>query len=393
MGTYGAGVYGAGVYGMGVLPAPDDGPGTPPLLQGTAWERAAFQGGARPVVRLTVESDGLPPVELTINDTDLEVTRTLARGTQWIASATVIREPNQDTEDRVLTPGAIFRLEHGWDYGGGYREYRPFGVYQLAKMPTLDRADSLRLELHDRWSQVAECDGIVPVEIDADTDPIVAITAIVQQVDPSILVVSNATGSPIADPLSDTSRSNLIIEIAQKAQLYPHFDAEGQFVIDPAPTQKAPVASLSDGENATLTAVQTEAVFSTPYNCVVVDQGDPFDPFVVHLADTEHPRHRSKPGMGIRPYRTESDLEGADLRVFADNLLAQLVGGVRRRTFSTWGRGDLNPGDWISAIEAGTYLIPLRSSVSMVEEVRHNPLTVTTQLVTRSVPRILTEEG
>lgn len=393
MGTYGAGRFGLGLYGVGEETSPDASPGTAPLLQGTAWERAAYQGGARPIARLTVESGGRSAVELTINETDLDVTRTLTRGTQWLASTTVLREPNQNTEDRVLTPGAIFRLEHGWDYGAGKREYRPFGVFQLAKMPALDRAEPIRLELQDRWSQITECDALVPVEIDAETDAIDAITALVHQVDASIEIVANAASSPIPDAMSDRSRSDLISEISQRAQLYPHFDAEGRLVIDPAPTQTSPVASLSDGENATLTSVRTEAVFDTPYNCVVIDTGDEFDPYVVHVADPAHPRHRSQPGMGIRPYFTKSDLEGAALRVFADNLLAQLVGGVRRRTFVTWGRGDLNPGDWISAIEAGTYLIPLRSSVSMVEEIRHNPLTVGTQLVTRSVPRILTEEG
>lgn len=393
---WGDGYWGDGWWGSGAATsAPDDGLGTPPLARGTAWERAAFQGGARPIARLTVESGGGAPVELSINETALDVTRSLARGTHWTCSTTVLREAGQDTEDRVTTPGAIFRLEHGWDYGGGYTELRPFGVYQLAKIPTLDRAEALRLELHDRWAQVVECESIVPVDVFADTDPIAAITTLVHQVDPSIVVVANATGEPIPDDLSDRSRSNLIIEISQRAQLYPHFDAAGRLAIDPAPTQRAPAASLSDGKNATLTSVQTEAVFTAVYNCVVVNptDGDGFDPYVLHVGDPSHPRHRNQPGMGVRPYFAESDLEGDALRVYATNLLAQLVGGVHRRTFATWGRGDLNPGDWLSAIEAGTYLIPARASVSMVEEIRHNPLTVSTELVTRSVPRILTEEG
>src|SRR5690606_41357756 len=112
--------------------------------------------------------------------------------------------------------------------------------------------------------------------------------------------------------------------------MYPHFDAEGRFVIDPLPSESSPVASLSDGENATLLGVQSEAVFTTPYNCVVVDTGDPYDPYVLHLADTSHPRHRSKPGLGLRPYFTESPLEGDALRKFASGLLAQHSGRVTR---------------------------------------------------------------
>lgn len=390
---WGDGYWGDGSWGGGLSLAPDAGLGTPPLVDATPWERAAFQGGARPIARLTVESGGGEPVELTINDTALDVTRTMARGTQWLASATVLREANQDTEDRVTCPGAIFRLAHGWDYGGGFTELRPFGVYQLAKIPTRNRVEPINLELHDRWSQIVECEALVPVLIEADTDPATAITALVHQVDPTIQVLVNATGNPTEDVHEGTSRSDLITAISQAAQLYPHFDAEGRFVIDPAPTQRAPVASLTDGVNATLTAVTTEALFSAPYNAVAVDTGDPFDPYVLHVGDPAHPRHRNQPGMGVRPYRTESPLEGAALHEFALNLLSQLVGGIDRRTFSTWGRGDLNPGDWVSAIEAGTYLMPQRSSVSMVEEIRHNPLTVATEIVTRSTPRILTEEG
>lgn len=392
MSAYGGGLYGDGIYGGQPL-APDSDLGTPPLLEASPWERAAFQGGARPIARLTVESGGSAPVELTINDTELDVTRTMTRGTQWLASATVLREANQDTEDRVTCPGAIFRLEHGWDYGGGVEEYRPFGVYQLAKIPTRNRVEPIRLELHDRWSQIVECDALVPVAVEAESDPASAIAGLVHQVDPTIEVVVNATGNPTADVHEGTSRSDLIIAIAQDAQLYPHFDALGRFVIDPAPTQRPPVASLTDGVNATLTSVSTEALFSTPYNAVAVDTGDPFDPYVLHVGDPTHPRHRNQPGMGVRPYRTESGLEGAALFTFALALLSQLVGGIERRSFSTWGRGDLNPGDWVSAIEAGTYLMPQRSSVSMVEEIRHNPLTVATEIVTRSTPRILTEEG
>lgn len=392
MSAYGADDYGSGRFG-GTPPAPDSTLGTPPLLQASPWERAAHQGGARPIARLTVESGGGQPVELVINDTDLDVTRTLTRGTQWLASATVLREPGQDTEDRVTTPGAIFRLSHGWDYGAGYTELRPFGVYQLAKIPTSSRTEPLRLELHDRWAQLVECEALTPVDV--DVDPATAITALVHQVDPTIEVIVNATGNPTTELREDTSRSNLIIAVAQDAQLYPHFDAAGRFVIDPAPTEQPPVASLSDGENATLIGVSTEVLNSTPYNCVVINpsDGDGFDPYVLHVGDLTHPRHRTQPGMGIRPYRTTSDLEGAELHTFALNLLAQLVGGVHRRSFSTWGRGDLNPGDWLAAIEAGTYLIPQRTSVSMVEEIRHNPLTVSTEIVTRSTPRILTEEG
>lgn len=390
---YGEGTYGYGLYGVGGSLAPDDGLGTAPLLGATAWERAAYQGGARPIAVLTVESGGGAPVELTINETDLEVSRTLARGTHWLASATVLRQANQNTEDRVTTPGAIFRLRHGWDYGGGYRELRPFGVYQLAAIPTRDRSDPIKLELHDRWAQIDACESLVPVEIDAGTDPVAAITMLVHQVDPSIEVIARANGDEIPDFLSDTSRSGLIVQIAQAASLYPHMDASGRMVIDAAPVQKTPIASLSDGENATLTSVSTEAVFSTPYNCVVVDTGDPFDPFVLHVADPSNPRHRNQPGMGVRPYRTTSDLDGSALVNFASNLLSQLVGGVMRRTFNTWGRGDINPGDWLSVIEAGTYLMPMRGSNSMVEEIRHNPLDASTQITTRSTPRILTEEG
>lgn len=367
--------------------------GAPPLLSQSPWERAAFQGGVRPIASLTVEAGGREPVELTIKDTELDVTRTLARGTHWLASATVMREPGQDTENLVTTPGAIFRIRHGWDYGGGNRELRPFGVYQLAKIPTRERAEASKLELNDRWAQITECESLTPTEVDAGSDPVAVIRSLIRDVDPLIEVVAYANGSPLPDSLTDVSRTNLILQVSKDANLYPHFDAEGRVVIDPAPTERAPVASLSDGENATLTQVTTESVHSTFYNCVVVNTGDEYDPFVLHLGDVNHPRHRSKPGMGVRPYRTESALEGVALRTFAENLLAQLVGGVNRRTFATWGRGDLNPGDWLAVIEAGTYLSPTRSSRSMVEEIRHNPLTVATEIVTRSTPRILTEEG
>lgn len=394
---WGDGSWGDGWWGTGpVIDAPDDGPGTPPLLRGSAWERAAHQGGARPIARLTVESGGGDPVELTIDGTQLEVTRTLARGTQWMCSVTVLREANQDTEKRVLTPGAIFRLEHGWDYGGGFKELRPLGVYQLAKIPTRDRREALQLELHDRWAQIAECESLTEIPAVDYVDGYV-IADLVHDVDPSIEVLVKASGSAeLPEPIEpEVSRADRIIKMSQAAGLYPHFDAEGRFVVDPVPSEKAPVASLSDGVNATLISVQTEAVFSTPYNCVVLARGEGSAPYILHVADPSNPRHRNQPGMGVRPYR--ADIGGffpsSRVPAFAAGLLAQLVGGIELRTFVTWGRGDLNPGDWVAAIEAGTYLIPQRSSLSMVEEIRHNPLTVATELVTRSVPRVLTEEG
>lgn len=394
MSIYGQSTYGEGVYGGGPL-APDDNMGTPPLLDASPWERAAYQGGAKPIARLTVESGGGDPVELTIKDQDVEVTRTMTRGTHWLAEVTVLREPGQDTEDRVMTPGALFRLEHGWDYGGGVREWRPFGVYQMAKVPTLDRADALKLDLHDRWAQIAECERVAPIAglsyIDAG-----AIGSLVHEVDPTIrLDINKDDWFALPAPLpGEVSRSGLIVKMAQAAGFYPHFGDEGQFVIDPAPFEQPPVASLSDGVNATLTSVKVEAVFSTPYNAVILER-DGVAPYVLHLADVSSPRHRSKPGMGMRPYRTQLPeyFPAARVAGFARDLLSQLVGGIQRRTFSTWGRGDLSPGDWISAIEAGTYLMPQRSSVSMVEEIRHNPLTVATEIVTRSTPRVLTEEG
>src|SRR5690606_26574323 len=131
------------------------------------------------------------------------------RGTHWLAEVTVLREPGQDTEDRVMTPGAFFRLEHGWDYGGGVREWRPFGVYQLAKVPTIDRADALKLELHDRWAQIADCERVVATTglsfVDAG-----AIGALVREVDPTIrLDINKDDWFALPAPLPDeVSRSN-----------------------------------------------------------------------------------------------------------------------------------------------------------------------------------------
>ena len=410
MARYGEGLYGIGLYGVGAVPVPDPW-GTVPDTGIDRW-RKAREGGVKPVARLTVTVPGGEPVELALdaNAPVLQVDKKLDRGNRYAARAEVIREVGQDTFALVTTPGAIFRITYGWDYGAGLVETRAMGVYELGRKPKGSRYGRISLDLADLWRRLDECRLIEPVIGKVGDTRTGLVRQHVAAAMPGVSFIASANGGKIGTETTwDEARTSLVNDLARDGKFLAYFDAEGTFVIEPDPVlaPKHPVETFVDGPDATILGLEDEVIDKPLYNGVVVrpqDDGDDPEPkkkgkssqswaqVEVWITDPTHPRHPDK--IGRRPYFYSSPtLANSGAATSAGvSLLQRVASDVTRVDISTWAAGHIDPGDTVATVESATYADAGLARIWLVEDVKYDAITTATTITARSADTIPTED-
>lgn len=392
--AYGVGPYGLGPYGVGsngVIPGIDDNPGAPPLTDGTLWERAAAQGGVRLVHEVTVTVPGGEPVELTIAAKDsggmLEVKQSLDKGSRWSAELGVIRMPRQNTEQLVKTPGAIFRIRYGFHFGGQTYAWVNAGVYELGKAPKVSRGSILQLSLLDQWQTLEQMRLLSPRTFSTGGRIRIAIAMLVRDAMPDVTIIQRGTDNPLLDeslPI-ERSRTDGINDLATAGNLSAYFNRDGDFVIAQVVADDADAAAFTNGVRATILDLSHEEIYTRLYNAVrVIPNGDAvFTPHTVNIADTDSPLHRSK--IGVRPAFWATAISSGTARINgARKRLENLIGRRSKFSVSTFARGDLDVGMWITALQAPTWSDQMRSYRGVIDEIAYDALTAETKITARS---------
>lgn len=359
------------------------------------WTRATEQGGAAPLHGVTVTVPGGVPVPLVLaRESSQVVTRDINLGSRWTADLTVVRTPDQPTYDLVTTPGAIFHVAHGWDYGGGQSEVRPFGRYRLTSRPPRDRLAPIQLSLADDWVALSWARFVEERTVSAGTGRAAAIAALVTEALPGVEVVVRATGGVLGDDITESrDRDALIMTLAREGGLVVAFDEAGRFVIDTAPRlASAPAASFVDGPRATILTLSTEQTLTSPYNALIVEEGAGFDAVRIQIANTDHPLHRNRLGVVVPAFATAKTAETqAQADAYAKTTLTRLAGGDEKVRVTSWGL-DLDPGATFETYQAATWTDPALSGLWLAERVERDLLTVAVTVTGRSNTFVLTEE-
>ena len=265
------------------------------------WLLASDAGGARPISKVTATAPGQSPVTLDVDG--CVVTKSLDKGPRFEANVSVQRVVGQRSLELVQTPGALFVVTVGWDYGAGQTESIPMGVYEVARQPKASRTGTIPLTLMDQWKRLEECRFTSKVTGAIGAGRAALVASQVTGAIPGIEVRTSTGGGTIGTATDwEESRTQLINDLSRDGSFGAGFAADGAFVIEPLPTLGNPVVTYTDGANAKIIDLSTEQTMARLYNAVTVkptdDQG--WAAVTVAINDTDHPRHPDK--IGLRPY-------------------------------------------------------------------------------------------
>lgn len=357
------------------------------------WAIAQQQGGVPPFSQITVTVPGGQPVELEM--TAGAVSKQLGTGYRHTAKVDVV--PLAGVWDLVTTPGALFHITFGWQFGPRemQRVTRPMGVYLLGEVPKASRANAIELNLVDLWKRIEDSRLQVPWTSALGITRADQIVLVVNT-DGTLLdvpVTINATGGEINRALTvERERSEIVTTLARDGQLHVFFDADGSLVIDREPIllPSRSVATFTDGEGATILDLSRQVQFTRLYNAVIcnpITDGDnpqSWARVVVHVADPEHPRHRDKVGVIPGFFSSPTLTTRARALAAAQTRLQTLMQELETVEVQTWARPDIEPGDTFSTVETETYQREQRYGTWLVVSVEFDLLELGTRITGRS---------
>lgn len=357
------------------------------------WLLASRDGGARPITTVTAQRFGEDPVELTVDG--CTVTKSLDSGARFQANISVVRVPNQGTQDLVLADDTIFTVSNGWNYGAGQTETIPLGTYEMAQEPKTSRSQAIPLALMDQWARLEECRLGSPVTVLSGASRTSTVTAQVLDAIPGLDIrILTSGGNLGSDATWDRDRTQLINDLSRDGSFLAAFAADGAFEIASMPTIGTPAATFVDGVRATILDVSTERTYTRKYNAVQMNPTDDqvWLPVTVQIDDPDHPRDPSK--IGLRRYFATAPT-AANAAVAANvgrQMLPRIIDTGKRVEVRTWGQAHLDPGDTFATVQSGTYADGAESDLWLAETVTHNCLTVESTIIGRSVTNPITEE-
>lgn len=206
--------------------------------------------------------------------------------------------------DAMTTPGTVFHIDHGLDYGAGQTELVPVfhGELTGAEQRVGDGTISLTLADHMNW--VARCRLLSVYTPVASTTRVQAITSLVQTAKPGTTVVVTATdnGTVGTQNVWTNSAVDAITSLCKDGAMDAYFQPDGSFIICDLPNAATPAVWTASG---ILKSVSRQRPFDRLYNTVVVqpsatDGSQAWPQQTAQITDPTDKRHPSK--IGVVPY-------------------------------------------------------------------------------------------
>jgi hypothetical protein len=367
--------------------------------------KSALGVSHRKVTTITVNTpDG---IEHELQWASASVSSSNSTGVRYSANVDVIPDPGVDLYSIISTPGALFTIRHGIDFGDGLTELLPFGVYEAAS-GGIDIIDgSIGLSLVDQWQRVERCRFSKPFSSGATGT---GRGEIIRRVIADITTGNNPGAIPGAETdirdqggtatlvgrVWDKDRTQFIKDMATDGELEYYFDASGVFVvrkqpiIDPA----ASVWTFQTGGAGNIITAERERPFDRLYNRVVIrptveDQDWPA--VVVDITDTTHPRHKDKIGVVPYFYSSPTIVDENAAWSAANTILQRVQGTTETLTISALG-APLEVGDVVTVTHQSTPSNPGFSAVHIVDGFDYDLASGLMNVKTRSNTLAETEE-
>lgn len=320
-------------------------------------------------------------------------------GARYQATLSLYAVPGDDTFALVSTPGAIFTIEHGIDYGAGDVELIDCGVYECAKPASSIGTGAISVTLVDLWQRVERCRFLTPYYPTSGGRG----TKIAEAVggamsDVTVNIVDQGGAYEQGDNLWDRDRTQFIADMSKDGSLDAAFDASGQFRIrtEPVLTGQAPVWTFRTGDVGNIVTADRERPLDRLYNTVVVqplDGTQSWDQQTIILSDPDHPRYPDK--IGVVPFFYKSPtLDTAEQAVSAGTTIMQRVLGTTETvSLNAVSNPALEVGDVVALVHDQTDTDPGFQANHLIDSWQMDLASGAMTLATRSADLSDLEEG
>lgn len=320
-------------------------------------------------------------VETALRVTSARVSSGNDSGTRYTASLDVVPQPGIDLYSILSTPGAVYRIRHGIDFGYGEPELVDMGVYEASQGSINIIDGSISISLVDRWICLERARLAAPAEVDgsfyasrADLIGQIVEAAFITGFAPDGVDIRAEGGQFFDVRVWERDRTQIIKDMATDGELDCYFDASGVFVIREQPIIDLNVPTVwtfRTGPSANIFTAERERPFDRLYNVVVVspiDEEQTWEAQAAGIADVTHPRHQDNLGQLVPYFYSSPTLSDANAALSAaETILQRVLGTTETVSIGALGNPALEVGDMVTIAHQATPSDPGFNSVHMID--------------------------
>lgn len=347
---------------------------------------AALNGPHRRVTEIVCTPPGSDPVVLGYDACSVSMQSGVGR--KRSSDLSIKTKPGVDLYGIVSTPGARFWIGHGIEYGKGDTELLDVFYGEAIQGGVSLAAGAIRLSLADMWQRIERCRFVTPRSPAPASRANIIAGLIIEAIPDAQVTITDDGGQYMGGKAWDLDRSQMIRDLATDGALDVACRPDGTWLIGPEPTLTAPAWTYRTGPAGNIGSADRERPLDRLYNMVVVrptDETQTWPQQVIELADTNHPRHRSK--IGRVPYiyssPTQTDIVGARKAGFG--IYQRILGTTETLTVGALGHPGQEAGDTVAAIHPATDSDPGFVVTHIVDNVALDCVSGSMTLSTRSV--------
>lgn len=312
-------------------------------------------------------------------------------GARYQAGLTITPEPGADTYALVSTPGAIFTIKHGIDFGVDDIELVDCGVYEAAKPSVAIGGGDIRVSLVDLWVRLERNRFMAPHYPESGSRA-VKIAETVTDAMPGVVLAGTADGGLYeqGDRVWDRDRTRFIRDMADDGALDVAFDASGAFRIRNQPIVDAASASVwtfRTGVASNIISADRERPLDRLYNTVVMeplDDTQSWDRQVIVLGDTDNPLHPTHFGPAQFFYKSATLQTPAEVTTAGVAIMQRFMGTTETIGLNAVSNPALEVGDVVTVIHEQTDTDPGLRALHAIDSFQMDLKSGAMTLATRS---------
>jgi hypothetical protein len=288
----------------------------------------------------------------------------------------------------MTTPGTVFHIDHGIDYGGGQTELVPLFHGELTDSEQRIGDGTIQLTLADHMNWLTRVRLLKPYAPDASTSRVAAISALVTDGRPGtvLAVTATDTGTIGSQNVWTNSRVDAITSLCRDGSMDAFFQPDGSFLICDLPDANTAAVWTAQG---VLESVSRKRPMDKLYNTVVVqpsatDGSQTWVQQVAQVTDLGNRRHPSY--IGVVPYFWPSPTAGSAYAALAaaKSILFRVLGTTETLSLGLISNPALETNDVIRVVSPQVNTDPAQIFQHFIDSSTLDLVTGSMTLATRS---------